>query len=311
MIARFQRDLDNVWPGGKTGRLALAISGGPDSAGLLLLAHAAWPGRIEAATVDHGLRPEAAAEAELAASVCAALDVPHRTLRVTVPAGNLQDAARRARYHALAEWAQERGLAALATAHHADDQAETLLMRLNRGSGVAGLAGVRGRSTVPDGELPLLRPLLGWRRAELAEVVAQAGVNIAQDPSNTDQRFDRVRVRQALADADWIDPLALSVSAGNLADADAALDWAAEREWQENVSAQGNALCYDPAAPRAIRIRIIARIIAQIGTGARGSGAARLVDDLTAGQAGSLGGVLAKPKGGRWIFEPEPKIRKN
>ena len=277
----------------------------------MLLAHAAMPGQFEAASVDHGLRPEAAGEAALAASICAGLGVPHQILRVTVADGNLQDAARHARYAALATWAAERGLAALATAHHADDQAETLLMRLNRGSGVSGLAGVRARSTVPDGELPLLRPLLGWRREELADVATQAGVDTAQDPSNTDQRFDRVRVRKALADADWIDPLALAVSAGNLADAETALDWAAEREWQEAVSDQGDCLRYDPAAPRAIRIRIVARIIAQLGGSARGSGVARLVDSLAAGEASSLGGVLARPKHGGWLFGPEPKPRKN
>lgn len=261
--------------------------------------------------MDHGLRPEAAAEAGQVAGICAGLGVPHKTLKVIVADGNLQDSARRARYAALAAWAAERGLAALATAHHADDQAETLLMRLNRGSGVAGLAGVRSRSTVPDGALALLRPLLGWRRGELADVAARAGVDTAQDPSNTDLRFDRVRIRRALADADWIDPIALAVSASNLADADAALDWAVEREWQEAVFAPGNGLHYAPLAPRAIRIRIVLRIIAQLGSGARGSGVARLVDALEAGGQGSLGGVLARSRHGRWIFEPEPKPRKN
>lgn len=278
---------------------------------MLLLAHAALPGRIEAATVNHGLRPAAAAEAELAAQICAQLGVPHQILGVTVPAGNLQAAARRARYRALADWAAQRGLAALATAHHADDQAETLLMRLNRGSGVAGLAGVRGRTQVPGGELALLRPLLGWRRSDLAQIVAQAGIATAQDPSNADGRFDRVRMRRALADADWIDPLALSVSANNLADADAAVDWAAQRDWRECVAPERDGLRYDPAAPRAIRIRIVARIIAQLGTVPRGSGVARLVDLLERGEAGSLGGVLARAKEGRWLFTPESRTRRN
>lgn len=273
---------------------------------MLLLAHPAMPGRIEAATVDHGLRPDAAAEAELAAHLCAKLGVPHRTLKVTVADGNLQDAARRARYGSLAGWAAERGLAALATAHHADDQAETLLMRLNRGSGVAGLAGVRGRGLVPDSELPLLRPLLAWRRSELASALEQAGVTSAQDPSNADERFDRVRLRRELAQADWIDPVQLAASASNLADADAALDWAAEREWRECVSSDGAALRYLPSAPRAIRLRVVARIISELGGAPRGGGVARLVDVLQAGEPGSLAGVLAKPAVGTWIFAPEP-----
>jgi tRNA(Ile)-lysidine synthase len=94
---------------------------------------------------------------------------------------------------------EREGLDALATAHHADDQAETLLARLNRGSGVAGLAGVRARGIVPGTRLPLIRPLLGWRRADLGEVVAAAGLTPVQDPSNSDDRFDRARIRKALS----------------------------------------------------------------------------------------------------------------
>ncbi len=273
---------------------------------MLLVANAAIPGQIEAATVDHGLRPEATQEAQMAAGLCAELAVPHQTLRVTVSEGNLQDAARRVRYSALAIWAAERGLAALSTAHHADDQAETLLMRLNRGSGVAGLAGVRERGTMPGSGLALLRPLLGWRRAELAQVVAQAKVTPASDPSNRDVRFDRVKMRQALVTADWIDPLALANSASNLADADAALDWAADNEWQDYVSGEVPRLQYVPHAPRAIRLRVVTRIIAQFGGSARGGGVARLVDLLEAGKPGSLGGLAAKATNGKWIFEPEP-----
>lgn len=276
-----------------------------------MLAHAAMPGRVEAATVDHNLREGAAAEAEVVANICDALHVPHETLRVTVPAGNLQDAARRARYRALSEWAAGRGLAALATAHHADDQAETILMRLNRSSGVAGLAGVRPRGLVPNSKMLLLRPLLGWRRAELGRVAETAGVPVANDPSNVDDRFDRVRIRRALTKAGWIDPLAVASSAGHLADADAALEWAADREWREAVTQTEVGFRYIPAAPRAIRIRIVARIIATLGETPRGSAVARLADMLETGSAGSLGGVLAKSKSGGWHFAPEPETRKN
>ena len=168
---------------------------------LLLLAAEALPGQIEAATVDHGLRRESADEARMVAAVCHAMDVPHAILPVAVSAGNLQSEARTARYAALAGWVHGSGLGALATAHHADDQAETLLMRLNRASGVAGLAGVRARGVVPGTNMPLVRPLLDWRKQELAAIVSAAGIEAAQDPSNEAERFDRVRVRKALAAA--------------------------------------------------------------------------------------------------------------
>ena len=135
---------------------------------MLLLAKAAIPERIEVASVDHGLRPGSASEAAMVAELCAAYGLPHRILDVKVARGNLQDKARAARYAALGKWVEERNLSALATAHHADDQAETLVMRLNRGSGVAGLAGVRARGVVPGTRHTLLRPLLGWRREEVA-----------------------------------------------------------------------------------------------------------------------------------------------
>ncbi|MGB7655807.1 MAG: tRNA lysidine(34) synthetase TilS, partial [Novosphingobium sp.] len=184
--------------------MGLAVSGGPDSLALLLLAQVALPGRIAVATVDHGLRAESAVEAALVAQLCAALDVPHLTLPVKLEPGNLQSQARAARYAALGEWLVREDLAALATAHHADDQAETLLLRLGRASGVAGLAGVRARGLVPGTGLPLLRPLLGFRRSELGDVVAAAGWQAVDDPSNRDDRFDRARIRKAIAGADWL-----------------------------------------------------------------------------------------------------------
>jgi tRNA(Ile)-lysidine synthase len=150
----------------------------------LLLAAAHAPARVAVATVDHGLRAEAAEEAAAVAALCARLGVPHATLRLTMATGSaIQARARAARYAALAGWARAEGLAALATAHHLDDQAETLAMRLNRGAGARGLAGMRAVATVPgDPALPLLRPLLGWRRAELAAVVRACGLDAADDP---------------------------------------------------------------------------------------------------------------------------------
>lgn len=262
---------------------------------------------MEAATVDHGLRAESADEAAMVAGVCEKLGVPHEVLRVEVAGGNVQSQARAARYAALAEWMERRELTALATAHHADDQAETLLMRLNRGSGVAGLAGVRAVGRVPGTRLPLLRPLLGWRRAELAEVVAREGLDAAQDPSNDNPRFDRVRIRQAIAGADWLDVPAMAEAAANLADADAALDWAAGREWSECVEKAPMGLAYRPQAPRAVALRVIARIVRELGgEEPRGSAVARVFDALLARQPASIGELVARPGPSGWVFTKAP-----
>ncbi len=290
--------------------MAVAVSGGPDSLALLLLAHAALPGRIAAATVDHGLRAQSGAEAALVGQLCAGLGVPHATLSVTLGTGNLQAEARSARYAALAEWMQRDGLEALATAHHADDQAETLLLRLNRASGIAGLAGVRAHGMVPRTRLPLLRPLLGFRRSELAEVVAAARWQAVQDPSNTDDRFDRARIRKALASADWLDVPALAASAAHLADGDAALDWAAAREWQECVAKAPMGLIYRPQAPRAVALRVISRIIRELdGEDPRGGAAARVFDSLLARQPASIGNLVARAGPEGWSFAKAPQRR--
>lgn len=260
--------------------------------------------------MDHCLRPGSAEEAAMVAGVCERLGVPHAVLPVAVAEGNLQAGARAARYAALAAWMTQRGLAALATAHHADDQAETLMMRLNRGSGVAGLAGVRARGEVPGTRLPLLRPLLGWLRAELAEVVANGGLIAAADPSNADERFDRVRIRQRLAAADWLDTAALARSAAHLADADVALGWAAQREWTEQVEKTGLGMTYRPRAPRAIALRVLARIVSELsGEAPRGGAVARLFDTLVARQPGSIGELVARPLPGGWTFIHAPQRR--
>ncbi len=308
LTTRFSADLAALWSG--EGRLALAVSGGPDSLALLLLAHAALPGRISAATVDHGLRAESAAESVLVGQICSELEVPHAALKVAVEPGNIQAQARAARYAALAVWMEREGLEALATAHHADDQAETLLARLNRGSGVAGLAGVRARGIVPGTRLPLIRPLLGWRRADLGEVVAAAGLTPVQDPSNGDDRFDRARIRKALVGADWLDVPALALSAGHLADADAALEWAAQREWSECVAKGPMGLTYRPKAPRAVALRVLARIVTELdGEPPRGSAVARLFDSLLARQPASIGNLVARVMPEGWSFTKAPVRR--
>ena len=308
LVERFASTLQRLNPG--AGRLGLAVSGGPDSMAMLLLAHAAVRGGFEVATVDHGLRAEAAGECALVEAACEARGIACAVLQVEVAGGNLQAEARAARYAALRAWAGQRGLSAIATAHHADDQAETLLMRLNRGCGTAGLAGVRERARLEGaGELRVLRPLLGFRRAELGKVVTAAEVAIAQDRSNEDERFERVRIRKALAESDWLDPLAVAASARHLAEADEALDWAAERERAERVTVAGEGYTFDPVAPPAIRLRIAEAIIRAMGGAPRGGEVARLLGRLERGESGNLAGVLVQPESGRWVFRPEPARR--
>lgn len=281
-----------LWPGDGSA-VGLAVSGGPDSLALLLLAHATMPGRFAVVTVDHCLRAASADEAAMVARVCADRGIAHTTLSLGLAAGaGVQARARTARYAVMAEWALTHGLGAIVTAHHADDQAETLMMRLNRGAGVRGLAGMRPIGVVPgSAKLPLLRPLLGWRRAELGHVVAAAGVAASDDPSNRDDRFERVRLRGAMASAQWLDASALAASAAHLADADAAIEWATDRAWADIV-AEGDALAWRPDGPRAIRLRVLERIVAMLGTSdPRGSEVARWLAALEAGAVATLGGV--------------------
>jgi tRNA(Ile)-lysidine synthase len=309
LVARFKTALDRLWPDG--GKLGLAVSGGPDSLAMLLLAEAAIPGQFEVATVDHGLRPEAAEECAMVARICAERGIVCEVLQATVAPGNTQAMARLARYGVLASWAERRSLSAVATAHHADDQAETLLMRLNRGSGVAGLAGVREIGELPASIIPVVRPVLEFRRVELASLAASACLQPAQDPSNADDRYDRVRIRKAIAASEWLDVRGLAAAAANLADADAALDDAARQLWNERISLSEaeDEYRYRPPAPRAIEIRLVDWIISGLGLRPRGQDVARLIDRLRRGEGGNLAGVLATVEGEEWVFRREPPRR--
>jgi tRNA(Ile)-lysidine synthase len=308
-VDRFRADLDALIEPGA--RLGLAVSGGPDSLAMLLLAAAARPGGIEAATVDHGLRAESRAEAEMVAGLCERLDVPHSTLAVDwdlPPATAIQEQARQVRYGALAAWLRERALPALLTAHHLDDQAETMLMRLNRGSGARGLAGMRRKSPLPGdpGQL-LLRPLLGWRRRELEKICSDAAVSPAMDPSNDDERHERVRIRKALANADWLDVKAVAQSAEHLAKADEALEWTVSREWSEKVDVGADEILYRAsAAPVEIIRRIVARAISELATEGtpdhlRGRELDRLIRELESGRTATLRGIRCQG-GNDWRF---------
>jgi tRNA(Ile)-lysidine synthase len=314
-VGRFRADLEKLTEGAPA-KLGVAVSGGPDSLALLLLAAAALPGRVCAATVDHGLRPDSAAEARFVADLCRRLSVPHEILSPdweAVPSGNLPARARNARYLALSAWLQREGTPWLATAHHLDDQAETLLMRLARGAGVAGLAGVRGVNRWSGQRADLVvRPLLHWRKAELIAIVRDAGLEPVLDPTNDSDALDRTHARRLLASVDWLDAARLAASAANLADAQEALGWAMERVWEERgEEAQDGRVTIDARGlPRELQRRLLLRALGRFTdeNAIAGPKLIGLLDTLLAGRAGTLAGVKVEP-GEKWRLAPAPPRR--
>ncbi len=226
------RDAKRLFADWKTApALLLAVSGGPDSIALMWLA-ARWRRalargpRLVAVTVDHGLRAEAAAEAREVKRLARTLDLEHRTLRWTgpKPKAGLPAAARLARYRLLAKAARQSRATHILTAHTRDDQAETLLMRMLRGSGLAGLAAM-ARETERDGVL-LARPFLDVSKSQLIATLNKAKLGFADDPTNRDPHFTRPRLRAlmpALA-AEGGDPRNLARLASRLARANAAVE---------------------------------------------------------------------------------------
>ncbi|WID98031.1 tRNA lysidine(34) synthetase TilS [Bosea vestrisii] len=214
--------------------LVVAVSGGPDSVALLaLLAEWARSGhpRLLVVTIDHGLRPEAAAEALMVGELCAGLKLEHRTRRWSghKPQTGLQEKARAARYALLAEEARASGATAIVTAHNLDDQAETLLIRMAAGSGLTGLAGMAPRSSASG--VVLARPLLGTEKARLVATCKARGLSFVRDPSNDDPRFARIRWREFLPELaqEGLTAERLGQLARRLARADEALDVLAVR----------------------------------------------------------------------------------
>lgn len=325
-VERFRADfLAVAGPGApQCGRIGVAVSGGPDSMALLLLAHAAFPGRVAAATVDHRLRPEAAEEAAMVAAQCRALAIAHATLTADIAhhGASVQARARDARYGLLHRWAVESGADMVATAHHADDQAETLLMRIARGSGAPGLAAIRAARPLAavEGLAPvrLVRPLFGWRKAELRALVADIGAPFVDDPSNGDMTYDRARFRALLAAHPELDPHALTAAAAHAAEAEDALAALADFHWRERAAMEGAVLSVDVAGmPREIRRRLARRAIGAVRTKAAigrpaWSDAANvepLLDALEQGGGATQAGVMAHARGDRWDFRPAPPRR--
>ncbi len=309
MVSRFAADLDALVAPGKVG---VAVSGGPDSLALLLLATAARPGQVEAATVDHALRKESRAEADMVADVCKRIGAPHSILAIDWPKppnSNVQAQAREARYELLGAWARDRGITAVATAHHLDDQAETLLMRLARGAGIGGLGSVRTRRPLVKGA-ELVRPLLGWRKSELTALVAAAGLEPVDDPSNRDPRHDRVRMREWLKRADWAEPERIAASAAWLDEADQALDWALKPLAATRITRANGVVTIDPSeVPRELQRRLLLAAFAELGVHRpRGPELTRAMDTLAKGGVTTLAGL--KLQGGpTWQLRLAPPRR--
>nr|WP_299913821.1 tRNA lysidine(34) synthetase TilS [Sphingomonas bacterium] len=325
LVARFRRAFGTVSgraPGANE-RIALAVSGGPDSMAMLALAAAAFPGQVVAATVDHGLRPESADEAAMVAGYCAEIGVTHAILRITIPpeaSDNLQSWARQERYALLRRWAVEAGAATLATAHHADDQAETFLMRAARGSGLSGLAAIRARQEIRVGAavLAIVRPLLDWRGVALRAVAEAAAIPFVDDPSNADDRFDRTRFRALLRAAPWIDSGLVARAAAHLAEADAELRALIDLLWDERALVRGGAIELSIAGlPREARRRLARRSIAAVRADTASeapdwsdaTNIEPLLDSLEAGKSATQAGVMASAKGDIWHFREAPARR--
>jgi tRNA(Ile)-lysidine synthase len=258
--------------------IVLAVSGGPDSVALMWLA-ARWRRamargpRLFAVTVDHGLRAEAAREAREVKRLARALDVPHRTMRWsgTKPKAGLPAAAREARYRLLAQAAQDSGATHILTAHTRDDQAETLLMRLLRGSGIAGLAAM-ARQSERDGVL-LARPLLDVSKSQLIATLKQAKIGFADDPSNRDVNFTRPRLRALLPllAAEGGDARNLARLASRLHRANAAVEVLVDGA-ERYLALKGSEALHPgfdakvfAAMPEEIRLRLLLRAINRFG----------------------------------------------
>lgn len=213
MVADFEAQIEAFFLKEIPDRLGVAVSGGSDSTALLILLHdfcRRHSVSLYCATVDHRLRPQAKEEAAQVARLCAKLDVPHDILSWSgwEGTGNVQAAARAARYKLLASWATGLQVDQVALGHTLDDQAETVLMRLARGAGVDGLSAMAPRRA--QHKVTWLRPLLATDRTGLQEYLRSKGVAWCDDPTNEDHRYDRIKMRNSW---DVLAPLGITPAA--------------------------------------------------------------------------------------------------
>lgn len=258
-------------------RVGLAVSGGPDSLALLLLAaefadrHGAHD-RFNVYSVDHGLRPEAAGEVAYVTEAARKLGLTARGLRWDgpKPATGIQQAARNARYALIADAMPADGAEVLVTAHHLADQAETVLMRLAHGSGIEGLRGMDYFAEIAG--LVVVRPLLGIDPADLASLVAASNLTPVLDPSNSDTDYERVRWRQMLPQlaALGLDARRLARFADRMRDADQALAHMAnstETGFDATTGARSVLRAMLVRLPRAVAVRVVTRLLDEVGGG--------------------------------------------
>lgn len=325
-VKEFAERLSSLHPGRS---VAVAFSGGPDSLALLVLA-ARWAARrkstaLHAFTVDHGLRAASAREAREAARLSAELGVPHRILKWKgeKPSTGIQAAAREARYGLLLEACRDVGAGDLLVAHHLEDQAETFLLRLSRGSGIDGLSAMpASRPLSEDGKaVRLLRPLLDLPRERLLATVAKARLTPIQDPSNENERFDRVKARRALSVLAplGLDAARLARTAAQMGRAREALETEtarllaghASRSPLGFVEMKADALI---GAPAEIGLRALAALIRVVGGGQYGPRLAALeavyaaIGEGSLGRGRTLGGVKLALKGGILLVSREVAV---
>lgn len=312
---RVQAALDRL--AGDLPAIGIALSGGGDSTALMHMAKTWARGRpVLAATVDHALRPDSAAEAQAAGLAAQALDIPHTILtwQHEGPAGNLMANARDARLRLLSAWARDRGLPAVLLGHTRDDQAETLLMRLMRGAGVDGLAGMgEGREAFG---IRWLRPMLDVGRAELRGWLTARGIGWIDDPTNEKVDFDRIRLRKAM-EAMGIDAAPLALSARNIAQARDALAHYAGQTVTDAHADRGSLILprapFDSAPPEVQRriLTAAARWISGADYPARRATVLHALAAVVAGDRATLDGALFHPLADhiRVIREPAAALR--
>lgn len=284
-------------------RLGVAVSGGGDSMAVLGLAYAMFGAKVYAVTVDHGLRSEAADEAAMVAQFCADRDIPHETIKWGKwgGTGNLQAAARDARYAIINEWAEYHNIEDVLLGHTQDDQAETVLMALCRGSGVDGLTGMGAvKNTL------YRRPVLQVSRSDLRSYLTENDIPWVEDPSNDDTAFNRVRVRmmmEELAELGLTTPRLLQ-AADHMRKAQRSLNNHAQHFAQQYVHTDAGDLVFDPVAFQLDRSdtegRVLAAAIKWIGGSDYRPRYDALKDAAAAvlrGEMRTLGGVVLTPQG--------------
>ncbi|TNC47840.1 tRNA lysidine(34) synthetase TilS [Rubellimicrobium rubrum] len=300
--------------------IGIAVSGGGDSMALLHLA-ADWARKVHrtlrAVTVDHGLRPEAAREADLVGQSCGSLGIVHTVLRWTDwnGKGNMQDQARRARQRLISDWAMAEGIGAVLLGHTADDQAETVLLRLARGSGVDGLSAMDEFAPAVHGLW--VRPFLNSRRRDLRDWLRSRAIAWAEDPSNEDRRFDRVKARSMMEHLAvlGLTPDRLIRTSDHMRRAEASLRQHAEAVAARDTREEGADLCLPLDFLRRVEAedtpaRLLAAGLAWVGNRPyrpRHDALLRLARVVLDGRSATLSGCQVMPEGDRFRIRREAR----